>query len=802
MVGKVRTRWLALAATLLASSVWACASPSDDPAVGDAEKPNGTAKPDDPAVVAAAQKERPWEVFSSKGETYLSNVFYADAAENEQIMPWRVDGHTLIDRLIYPTIGNPNLYVKDDAADEFMTVLRIEPDAIAHLEPKYSKVDGSDLTAVDIYPDDYNGIVFMLVARNARGASTDAENAQVPGAGIYPIRAKKIFQSPEPDDMPSVLRQRHTFRFVFDQASMKDVPPGLYDVRFEVRKEGKIYGNVYEYQYNAVRVFDHTNDEYTALNVSDTQTSVGGSYESLTSLMLDDFVDAVNVSTDPTVQSAAFITFNGDLHNGGSPGTVLEDKVAPTYAAEAKRVINALKRLKYPIFLTPGNHDGYVSMGYVPQAVVEFDKARGIDLFKVINDQNDLAWPNYTSDQFIQYRAKSPADGYHRDLFTGRFKRSVGDTFATSFTEIPQSDRNMVLYDGFYQWQKSYGPLYSSWTFGKNHYVSTNTFDLRQHRRAGWGMYTVNYGGGMSEVQLSWLDREVTRARAADQDIVLLMHHDPRGGHNGKDFGYYFPQVDFVRVGQSALTYILAEKLAPMVCKNADVTLTVDEQDSCLHDGLQEWMAPDPEFDKNSIGPYVSSLELLSRISKTPEIRTMVLGHAHLNSLEIKQTGDPLIPNEVLGGPGTSAHLNWLETVNPVRRQSWRTILGKDDGSSFHAGDFDAERAHVSALLGRATRGMQRTLSGDNSGPHELVILRVTSNANLSDQKYGSDSMFGWQVFTMNRQAGGIPRLNRVTYMIHEGPYAFDKITTVDVDRTRSMATKATDNPVAKLFTW
>ncbi len=32
--------------------------------------------------------------------------------------------------------------------------------------------------------------------------------------------------------------------------------------------------------------------------------------------------------------------------------------------------------------------------------------------------------------------------------------------FSASFQEVPLRSRNFILYDGFYQWQKTYGPLY------------------------------------------------------------------------------------------------------------------------------------------------------------------------------------------------------------------------------------------------------------------------------------------------------------------------------------------------------
>ena len=123
--------------------------------------------------------------------------------------------------------------------------------------------------------------------------------------------------------------------------------------------------------------------------------------------------------------------------------------------------------------------------------------------------------------------------------------------------EIPRNERNFILYDGFYQWQKTYGPLYYSHKFGKNVYLSLNSFELRQHKRSGWGMYTVNYGGGMSDVQMTWLDRELLRARSEESDVVVLAHHDPRGGHNGLDHGYYFEQLEYRSVYQSAISYLV-----------------------------------------------------------------------------------------------------------------------------------------------------------------------------------------------------------------------------------------------------
>jgi len=813
--GGKRMGWTVVAAALVAAV--GCGSADEESSKGE-DAPTTEAK--DPAVETPVTppgamgegelKERPWEVISNRGETYLSNVFYADASENEQVMPWRIDGRVVIDRLVYPTLGNPNLYSKEDASDQLTMVLRIEPNAFDHLLPKTSPSDGiapSDLTLTET---EENRFAFFLVARSARAAA-ESPDAQSPKAGVFQIKPKRILVNAEPAEMPASLKARRTVRFVFDKEAMAAVPAGLYDARFEVRKNGSVFANVYEYQYNSVRVFDRETDEYTALNVTDTQVSVGDEFKSLTADKLDDFVDAVNANKAPEVKSAAFITFNGDLHNGGSPGTLRMRAVTKTYNEEAKRILGALKRLNLPIFLTPGNHDGYASLGHVPSAVAAVDGKLGDTLQKIVMEQNNRAWPDFTWDGYSAFLAKTDAqrDGLRRDLYTGRYTRKVGDTFAKAFTEVPTADRNMVLYDGFHQWQKTYGPLYSSWTFAKNRYVSMNSYELRQHRRTGWGMYTVNYGGAIGSTQLEWLDRELARSAIATQDVTLLMHHDPRGGHGGDDFGYYFPMLRYQSVQQSTINYLFNEVFTPLICKQDVVTLSVDQRESCLHDGLQEWMAPDEEFDRVGGAFMMSGPEVLKRIVKNPQVRTLLVGHAHFNTMEVVQQGEELVPNQVkMDGPTTQARLEALETANPVRRFAWQGALSPAGAVADSAGDasighgtFDDYRTHLNGLLKAATDGTMRTLDS-NGGPRELAILRLTSAADLTSQKYDGNKMFGFGVLHVTKQASGMPRINRITYMIHTGPDAFAKVQTVDVDRTKSLRARGSANPVDQLFDW
>ncbi len=796
MVGEAR---VALLGALL---LVACGSGGADDATGGAvgkpdditsKSPTG-ADPGPTPITPEALAERPWEVVSKKGETYLGNVFYADPTENEQVMPWAIDGRTVIDRLVYPTIGNPNLFVKDDASDELVFVMRVEDSAFAHLGPVRGQA--SDTAPHELTLGEPDGFAFYLVSKSGR-ALGEAKTAATESDDVIRIRPKQILENAEPGDMPASLKRRHTLRFVFDAAAMANVKAGLYDARVEIKKGDAVFAGLAEWQSNAVRVFDHEDTSYTALNVTDTQVSTNALYGVLTADKIDDFVDNVNTSTDDTIKNAAFITFNGDLHNGGSPGTLRQKGVATTYNDEAKRILGALKRLNYPIFLTPGNHDGYVSTGNVPSAVATLDNTFGTNLQKVIDGQNNLAWPNYSWDSYAAFLAKAPMDGLHRDIVTGGFARTPGATFGSAFAEVAHDDRNMILYDGFHQWQKSYGPLQESWTFGKNRYVSMNTFELRQHRRTGWGMYTVNYGGNVSQAQLEWLDRELGRSELAQQDVVILMHHDPRGGHKGKDAGYYFPMLTYVGVQQSLVNYLYNEQFTPAVCKLDDVALTSDQRDSCIHDGLQEWMAPDAELDQG----FMSGIELLTRIAKSPRVRTLLIGHAHLNSMEVLQGSDVLVPGKVNLDSASAQRLAWLEGSNPVRNGSW--------GARDHASEATSQTlmpnvaAHVAMLNDAMARPMAlRTLSNGSDGPRELAILRLTSNADLSSEKYGAQSMFGFSVLHINEQAGGTPRINRISYMIHKGTDAFDRVETVDVDRTKSIGVKAPENRVAQLFTW
>lgn len=827
--------WLSLVAF-----VGACSSgdPSGDGAGSPDAKPGAEDPSADPAkdpAVAAQLVERPWEIISNKGETYLPNVFYADPSENEQLMPYALDGHVQIDRLVYPTLGNPNLYTKADAKDQFMTVLRVEPSAYAFLGLKAQPVTGSSLSRVALTDDESRGFVFFLVPRDARDASTEAKDA-ITGNGVYRVVPSDVLVSPVPTDMPERLKARSTLRFVFDQKAMARVPPGLYDVRFELRTGGALAGGVCEYQYNAVRVFDAEPDEYQVINVTDTQVSVGSLYAEKTKAQINEFVQYVNTTSDPNVRGAAFITFNGDLHNGGSPGSLRQRIVASTYASEAQAIVGALKYLPFPIFLTAGNHDGFVSTGQVPTAVKVADDALFDNLQKVVTDAapnpwRDFSWTKYQG--FLDATAQSDAlGGWPRDVVTGTFSRAPrGASFADGWKELPADKRNFVLYDGFHQWQKTYGPLYYSYKFGKNAYVSLNSFELRQHRRAGWGMFTVNYGGGMSDVQMTWLDRELLRAKVDGSDVVLLAHHDPRGGHKGKDLGYYFDLVRFRSIYQSAYNYLVGKAWNKFACELPDWATSTSQADSCIHDGLQEWMRPDEDFDcgwdertadgvcdaslfdpaqgASAHAYWFSGLELMKRLTTAPQIRTVLLGHTHYNSLEVLQSGDELVPGKMPVDGASVQRFASLEVQNPIRgfsvQQAKRGVSRDYDRNGVPFLHLAERTTRFAALLGRAMPE-QRFLDAPLGGPRELVVLRLVSNADLANQTHDGKSALGFAVLHLTKKSDArrvaSPQINRATFFMNSGANGFDNIRTIDIDRTARMAPHDASNPLTALYSW
>jgi hypothetical protein len=161
------------------------------------------------------------------------------------------------------------------------------------------------------------------------------------------------------------------------------------------------------------------------------------------------------------------------------------------------------------------------------------------------------------------------------------------------------------------------------------------------------------------------------------------------------------------------------------------------------------------------------------------------------------QGGDQLVPNKVALDRGSQ--IASFEAANPVRRFAWEGKLGTTE---LTPNSFDAWRPRLDAMLENAVPPKMRTLEGGTGTPRELAILRLTSGADLSSQKYGTQSAFGWSILHVTKQAD-MPRVNRVSYFIHSAANnTFTKVKTVDVDRTKSIPSRGAENPTDALFDW
>ena len=214
---------------------------------GDAPGPSSEGQSPPPSF-----DELPWEVVSSKGESLVPDVFYAEASQNEQIMPYAIRGHVMIDRLIYPTIGNPNPTPAPTRPTSSPSSPASE-DAFEHLAPELPR-SRQPLRALTIEKRRRTARR-AAVSRDARdGHGVHHRGLAGRRHGVYRVVPSKI-REPRAGGHAAQFKVRKTLRSVFDQAAMAKVPAGLYDVRIEPRKAGaRSSVGPSRVQYNAVRV--------------------------------------------------------------------------------------------------------------------------------------------------------------------------------------------------------------------------------------------------------------------------------------------------------------------------------------------------------------------------------------------------------------------------------------------------------------------------------------------------------------------------------------------------------------------
>ncbi len=178
--------------------------------------------------------------------------------------------------------------------------------------------------------------------------------------------------------MPDSLKQRKTLRFIFKQGAMQKVPAGLYDVRME---SGRTTTSSRTSAARSVSTSSSKRDprvrqrarRVPGHHITDTQVSVGDSYGAKTKDKLNELVQFLNTTSEDSIKKSAFITFNGR-----SPQRRIAGEPSPAHGrADLQQRGEGDRRdaqvSPRPIFLTAGNHDGYVAIGHVPGAVKALD---------------------------------------------------------------------------------------------------------------------------------------------------------------------------------------------------------------------------------------------------------------------------------------------------------------------------------------------------------------------------------------------------------------------------------------------
>ncbi len=771
-------------------------------------------------------KAKPWEIKTNRGETILPDIFYAEAFQNEQLSPLTLNNNTYqINRLIYPTLGNPNLFERYEADEIFPVVVRLEPDLTDAIFPQKKLIKADDFEGTNLFQlqnsDSDNQIHVYLIKRTAREFATTKESLYLDGIpeDVYEITPSRVYLH-DRSIVPPPFNQRDTLRLLFNKNDLSKISAGLYDLRIEIITSGIFIDS--EFQYNALRIFDNAiKNGYSFINISDTQISVdyvGGSlsigYQSANKI--EEFVHFINSTKNPEIKNAPFIMLNGDLHNGGSTKILSPNSVFLNYNNEANLILDILKNANYPIFLIPGNHDGITSFGHVPSIFNQMFK----NIVAVVKSKN----PSYL-ERFTDYlrETRGIIGGKHVDLYLGQFIRKPNaTTFQKGWINVPASERNLVLYDGFYQWQKAYGPLYYSFKFGKNFYINLNTFELRQHKRSGWGMYLVNFGGGISPVQTEWIGNDLITAQNLHLDTILSSHHDPRGGHDGKDFPYYFKQLDYTDISSILLRFLNVGVLSRFTCNSKWIRFFPTQYQNCHHDGLHEWMHPDPEFDcydedKYTIdtvvkgkqvgqcrsmdellvgkGLYYSGHQLINLINNFTVARTLLIGHLHYATLEVLQNSHEVIPPRLNLAKGLETNYFVLERANPVREAAYLQETANSK-ALFPVN----ELSYINSFYEKSSKSINRHLKN-----HELAILRFTSASQTTPQERLGKDNYGFALLNITPKNDYrnylLPQVNRISYFQNVGNN-FTNIGNFDIDRTKDFGKFDLTNPLKTFFTF
>ena len=80
--------------------------------------------------------------------------------------------------------------------------------------------------------------------------------------------------------------------------------------------------------------------------------------------------------------------------------------------------------------------------------------------------------------------------------------------------------------DGLKFWERYFGPLYYSFNYGDNHFISINSYDWAKISRIGFSYLVFNWGGSVRDEQLQWIENDLQQHEQSEM-ISMMLHHNP-----------------------------------------------------------------------------------------------------------------------------------------------------------------------------------------------------------------------------------------------------------------------------------
>jgi len=466
------------------------------------------------------------------------------------------------------------------------------------------------------------------------------------------------------------------------QARTEAQPTGLFDLVMR-------WKTVREAQPNAVRLYPQITGDEQVLFCGDAQ------YHLQNQRCLERFVERVNAL------EVAWIAMIGDVCDNGVAGFkniiklawhAAPGEVKNYYKDEYPRSHQILQKLRHPILLVPGNHDGMAA--------------------------------------YKDYLPGVPSEAF------------VGE-------EAP----NVTIYDGLQVYRRTFGPTYFGFDWGGTRYLCANSFELRRSDRLGYHGIVANWGGWMRDEQLGWLERELASAGQRQQRKVLLIHHDPRGGSEGKRLGCYHKHRDYDLTSRGA---ILRSYLG-YVLRNG------------RSGWQQEWMAPrDRPLAEHPVKGLLAAL-------LDHEVEAVIMGHDNENWVDSYFEGEDLfettpttIEYPARGDLEEEAIDELIEILADHRFEALSERLDALDGSN--------AEASLRVALAEVQEGEARRHLAFAPNPMKewgLAVKRAIHFVHVDDvgaYKHSSEEDFEDYGYVLARLEGGAPRTLQSCKMAGDQP--------------------------------